>query len=142
MATEIHHVYGAALTDQVMSITLKTGEFVVWNVTKLIRAAAEGEFGPPVYARTADLGAADWSNWDAVDRIKVNSIKASPAALESPAIAIQSPIPEYAILCFADGQHRVTARQELGLPEVAFYVVPTAREAEFRVTGLPKLADE
>lgn len=135
-----HFITGVALTDTVFTITLYTGEVVTWNVTRLQRAADAGEFGPPRYARTCDLPPAEWSEWGGLDRAKVDAIKANPAALNKPAIAIASPRPEYFINCFADGQHRITARQEMGLAEVAFYLVPVALERSFRVEGLPDVA--
>lgn len=135
--SNIHIVTGVGLLDQVFTITLKTGETVVWNVTKLIAAAKAGAFGPARFAPTADLPPDDWSSWDETDRAKVDAIKKLPAVLDEPAIAIESPNPNFALLCFADGQHRITARHELGLPEFAFYIVQTAVERHFRVEGLP-----
>lgn len=136
MPVNIHRVHGARLTDQIFEITLQTGETIVWNVTKLRAAVGAGEFGTPRFAPIADLPPAVWSAWDATDRAKVDHIKGDPAVLDEPAIAIASPNPDYALLCFADGQHRITARQELRLQEFAFYLVPVEQERAFRVTGL------
>lgn len=133
---KVHVVRGALLTDQVFTITLATGETVTWNVTKLNDAARRGEFGRVRYAATCDLPPADWSSWDATDRATVDHIKTDPRILAEPAIAIASPNPDFAINCFADGQHRVTARQELKMLEVYFYLVPPERERAFRVEGL------
>jgi hypothetical protein len=134
---KIHRISGAKLTDDIFSITLQTGEFVCWNVTKLQRAAKAGFFGPPVYAKTCDLPSAKWEAWGAEDRETVDWIKANADVLNEPAIAIASPRPEYFVNCFADGQHRITARQELRLDEVSFYVVPIEKERAFRVEGFP-----
>ncbi len=136
---KVHVVRGVRMTDQIFSITLRTGEFVVWNVTKLNAAAGRGDFGPVRYAATADLPPAQWTEWTSEDRATVDHIKATPAVLDAPAIAIASPHPDYLINCFADGQHRITARQELGLPEIAFYLVPLNLERAFRVDGLPNV---
>jgi hypothetical protein len=133
---KVHHVFGASITDDIFEITLQTGERVLWNVTRLTAAAKAGAFGVPRYAPTADLPAAKWDTWDATDRAKVDGIKGNPEALADPAIAIESSNPDYLFCCFADGQHRITARQELGLAEVIFYVVPLAMERLFRVKGL------
>jgi ParB-like chromosome segregation protein Spo0J len=46
------------------------------------------------------------------------------------------------ISCIADGQHRITARQELGLPECPFYLVPLSQERMFRVEGLDAIEQE
>lgn len=133
----IHRVTGARLTDQVFEITLMTGEHVIWNVTKLQVAAKAGAFGPTRYARTEDLPPARWDIWDASDRATVEFIKTAPAILDEPAIAIAAPEEtNFLISCFADGQHRITARQELRLPDVSFYIVPLDMERAFRVDGL------
>lgn len=131
----IHVISGAILTDDIFTIMLRTGEVVTWNVTKLNAAAQRGEFGAVRYAATADLPPAEWKEWTKADRDSVDYIKAHPDILEAPAIAIASPHPEFFINCFADGQHRITARQELGLAEIAFYVVPLDQERAFRVEG-------
>ena len=138
---KIHRVFGALLTDDIFTITLHTGETVTWNVTKLNAAATAGVFGLPRYAATSDLPPTNWSEWDASDRETVEYIKTDQRALDEPAIAIASPDPAFALSCFADGQHRVTARQELGLPEISFYLVPLEMERTFRVTGLDKIGD-
>ncbi len=132
----VHVVTGAALTDDCFTITLRTGETVTWNVTKLNRAAKAGEFGPPVFAPTRDLPPARWDDWTDVDRATVEWIKQNPEVLNEPAIGIASPNPDYFINCFADGQHRITARQELGLPEISFYVVPLSKERRYRIEDL------
>lgn len=134
---EVIRITGANLTDEVFSITLKTGEVVCWNVTKLNIAAKAGEFGTPSFARTADLPKARWTEWNEEDRATVDWIKKHPEVLDEPGIAIASEHPGYFVACFADGQHRVTARQELGLPEISFYVVPMSMERRFRVEGFP-----
>ena len=137
MNGKIHFVTGARLSDQVFTITLMTGETVTWNVTKLNAAARAGMFGAVRYAATIDLPPARWDAWDATDRATVDWIKTHPEVLEEPAIGIAAP-PEvdFAISCFADGQHRITARQELGLAEIAFWLVPTELERRFRIEGL------
>jgi hypothetical protein len=132
----VHRITGATFFDQIFEITLQTGETVIWNVTKLSAAAKAGAFGPPRFARTVDLPQAEWGQWNAEDRAKVDWMKAHPAILEEPAIAIATDNPNFLICCFADGQHRVTARQELGLPEIAFYLVPFEVERSYRVHGL------
>lgn len=135
----IHRIEGAKLTDDIFEITLESGEYVVWNVTKLQRAAEAGAFGTPRYAPTADLPPTRWENWDATDRAKVDAIKKLQWVLDEPAIAIETDHPGHLICCFADGQHRITARQELGLKEIIFYIVPVSMERQFRVTGFEVL---
>lgn len=136
------HIHGANLLDNIFTITLSTGEVVSWNVTKLCAAAQAGAFGAPRFMPTADLPPADWSEWGEEDRAKVDSIKSRPDILDQPAIAIASQDPGYLASCFADGQHRITARQELGLSECPFYLVPLDLERKFRVDGLEQLGSD
>jgi len=116
---QIHRVFGALLTDDIFTITLHTGETVTWNVTKLNAAATAGVFGLPRYAATSDLPPTRWDEWGDDDRETVDYIKTDKRILDEPAIAIASSDPAFALSCFADGQHRVTARQELGLSEIS-----------------------
>lgn len=132
----IHLITGASFADQVFTITLRTGETVTWNVTKLEAAAKAGAFGIPRFVRTADLPPSNWTDWGPKDRATVDWIKSNPATLNESAIAIESENPDFLFSCFADGQHRITARQELGLPECSFWVVPLTMERAFRVKGL------
>ncbi len=131
-------IYGANLLDQVFTITLKTGEVVTWNVTRLAAAAKLGAFGEPRVARTADLPPPDWSSWGAENRAKVDWIKRDYAVLNEPAIAIASENPDYALCCFADGQHRLTARQELGCRSFSGSS-RSALSGDFRVDGLDRV---
>ena len=120
----------------VFTITLETGEVVVWNITKLNKASRAGAFGVVRYAPTSDLPPADWSSWGPADRAKVDGIKKNPRALGEPSIAIGTSNRNFLLLCFADGQHRVTARQELGMLEIPFYLVPAEVERDYRVENL------
>lgn len=131
-----YRIVGASPLDDVFSID-HLGEEIMWNVTRLRDAAKAGKFGPPRFAATVDLPPARWDDWDETDRKKVDAIKANQELLDDPAIGIASPIEAFAMLCFADGQHRITARQELALPEIAFYLVPTTVEGDYRVTITP-----
>ncbi len=134
-APNVVHIYGAGMLDEIFEITLKTGEFIVWNITKLNAAAQAGAFGPPRYLSTGDLPPACWETWGPEDRATVDYIKTDRAVLDAPAICIALENPDYLASCIADGQHRITARQELGLRECAFYLVPLDMERAFRVTG-------
>lgn len=131
---------GAHLADDIFEIVLD-GVEVVWNVTKLKHACQAGAFGDPVKMAMEGMPPADWSK-GFLDRVKVDAIKENPAALDDPVIAIESSKPEFVLSCVCDGQHRLAARQELGLPTFRTYIVPAARERLFRVTqGQVFLAD-
>jgi hypothetical protein len=124
---------GGSPTDQCFTLTTQWGEEITWNITRIAADAEAGKFGAPRYASVADLPPADWSNWGASDRATVDWFK-TKGNIEEPCIAIGSPNPNYAMLCFADGQHRATARQELGLAEIGFYLVPWDAQEAYRVT--------
>lgn len=110
------------------------GEEITWNVTRLLREAEAGGFGPPALLRTDTLKPSDWSKGN-LDRAKVDAIKRSPAALDRPAVLIQNPPGSaYEFACFCDGQHRIAARMELGLADCSAFVVPWDRERDFRIT--------
>jgi hypothetical protein len=137
----VRHTYiirGAGLADTVFSVTLPNGEFAVWNVTKLRTAASTGAFGPPRSFEVADLPPPNWTEWTAADRESVDWMKTSPI-LNEPALAIAPPpgIP-FEIGCFADGRHRITARQEMGLATFSTYLVPWSAQDAFRIKGLPR----
>lgn len=130
MATLV--VQGADLLDTLFE--LETVEPpVVWNVSRLQRAAKAGEFGSPIAIPCECIPAPDWTRGN-LSRERVDWIKQNRVVLDEPVISIANPPDaKFPLLCFVDGQHRGTARQELGLPEVLTYIVPHDREREFRV---------
>jgi hypothetical protein len=130
-------VHNAEPTDMVYWIDLPEGR-VTWNVTKLMIAAAAGKFGDPLWWNISKLPPTNYEN---IDRAKVDAFKdknssdATMLALHAPAIAIETPTgPRRRILTFADGNHRVTARTELGFEYFSFHLVPREVEARFRIT--------
>lgn len=126
-------IHGAKLSDQAFTIDLGHEE-VTWNVTRIQRDADCGLFGPAQRFAIEAMKAPDWSKGN-LDRDKVNWIKRQPYILGSPALAIANPSDSlYEILCFCDGQHRMTARWELQLPYFDTFVVPYDRERAYRVT--------
>lgn len=126
-------IIGGAVTDTCFSIVSR-GEEITWNVTRLNRDAREGRFGRVVHHPMTAVPKSDWSKGN-LDREKVDAIKRDPRALAEPSIAIQAidANGKPTIRCFADGQHRITARQELGMLEITYYLVPVNREHEYRV---------
>lgn len=103
-------------TDECFTITLDTGEEITWNTEKMNAAARSGAFGPPQAVATEDFPAPNWASGNLV-RERVDEVKKDQHRLAEPVLAIQSYNSAYEVLCIADGQHRITARQELGLPE-------------------------
>ena len=106
---------------------------ITWNVSRLQRAADAGMFGGPVVIPTRNIPAPDWA-LGGLSRERVDFLKRNQALLDEPTIAIENPPgAPAAILCFVDGQHRVTARVELGLPYVRSFIVPHDVERQYRV---------
>lgn len=112
------------------------GHLVTWNVTALQVAVRDGLFGPPQQLDLSLLPPSDWSK-GFMTRSRVDQIKRDPAMLADPAIAIQNTPARQRVggllYCFADGQHRITARQELQLSVFRTYIVPHDRERDFRL---------
>lgn len=126
-------VEGADLLDTIY--TLETEDKpITWNVTRLRAAAEAGQFGPAIAIPAKAVGEPDWSLGN-LSRERVDWIKQHPEVLNEPTIIIESPPgSEFLLRCTVDGQHRGTARLELGLPEIFAYIVPHDVEAAFRVT--------
>ena len=114
--------------------TLETVDpLITWNVTKLQRAADAGMFGAPIKISTRNIPAPNWA-LGGLSRERVDFIKEDMSLLYRPVIAVGNPPGSRAeILCFVDGQHRVTARLELSLSYVRSFVVPHDVERRFRV---------
>lgn len=131
-AIKLVRVRGALVPDQVFTFNWK-GEEINWNVTKLIQSAKLGIFGKPKVYKVADLPPPIYDN---VERPKIEAIKNSAQALNTPAIAIGSnpSMSSKDMLCFADGNHRIIARQELKLLDFKVYIVPWDLEDQYRVT--------
>lgn len=108
---------------------------VIWNVASIAYMAEHGFIPGPFKASMAVMPPAEWSNGH-LNRAKVDLFKTRPDILILPALAIGgAPRADgkLFILCFCDGSHRLTARQELGLPDFRFYLVPHTEERRFRI---------
>lgn len=122
--------HGASLTDTVFTLDDPP---ITWNVTRLERAAEAGRFGPPITLLMGSYPGSDWESGNLL-RERVDFIKQRPDLLDRPVMLIENPPgSEFRFLCFVDGQHRATARWELGLPTISTYVIPHDLEGEFRV---------
>lgn len=128
-------IIGGSPTDQCFTLEAVTPN-ITWNVTRLRRDALSNLFGPPVSIPTESVPPPNWQNGNLL-RDRVDWIKAHPEILNEPSIAIaEAPGSARPVLCICDGNHRVTARQELGLPQVSFYLVPHEMEKSYRITIL------
>lgn len=108
------------------------GGRVTWNVGAMERDRDVGRFGPPVRISTDCLPDEPGPH---IDRTRVEWIKRHREVLHSPALAIEGdPIPgAHSLWTFVDGNHRLTARQELGLRDFRTFIVPRDREHRYRV---------
>lgn len=128
----IIRIMGAELADTCFSIDTPDEGEIVWNVSKIQRAADRGDFGP---AQDFDMSILPAPRYDLgfLDKAKIEAFKRSPEILGRPALGVEAPTPGH-IRCFVDGQHRLTARYELNLRDFAAFVVPISVERNFRIT--------
>jgi len=126
----IYRCEGAGPLDDVYDFDVPGEGNVMWNVTRLTRAALAGEFGQPVENSFDGMPTPNYEN---LSREKIDLLKRFPgAALSKPAIAVE--LPGGGVMTFADGNHRLTALRELGHATYRTYVVPNHSERRFRVT--------
>lgn len=116
-------VSGAGFNDMTFSIEHE-GEELMWNVTKIRQAANRGLFDPLVRIPMDCLPPPDYSTGN-LELDRIAWIKDHPEILNEPGLAIAAPDgSDYGILCMCDGNHRITARWELKLPDFDVFIVP------------------
>lgn len=109
------------------------GEILRWNITEMQHSAALGEFGAPQRLPVASLAPADWDN-DNLSRSRVDDFKTDPKRLAEPVIIIESPPGSpFPLLVICDGQHRIVALQEMEAETFEAFIVPWARQFDFRL---------
>lgn len=111
------------------------GGLVWWNVSGAWVAAKHGALGAPEALPMSMVGPTDWSAGN-VERSRVDWFKLhkNRRLLDLPVLAVEAPPPDTgSLLCFIDGQHRITARLELALEEVVAFVIPWHLEELFRL---------
>lgn len=134
-------IRGCAIGDSVFTTDSAIfGIEVTWNVTRIQRDADAGRFGKPVVAPMSVLPpmstlAKANVDWDKVAGM-VQGYRASPhdSVLLKPSLQVMTMIGETLYRIPVDGNHRICARRVLGFPDFAFYAVPAALEASYRVT--------
>lgn len=130
------------LRDLLQGLTIKhicytlvvDGEEIVWDVTEATRAAMQGRFGEPLTLTMDPIWADHTKGY--LDLQKIENIKKDRMRLDLPAIAIEahdSTRKRLVLMCFIDGNHRLTARWELGLPDFKTWVIPKDIERVFRI---------
>lgn len=133
----IHHVFGAGIADVVFGLDGYSDlPSITWNVTKLLKAAATGLFGPPVEKLLSDLPPMTDENRANIDWVKVNSLIASgdESVLDLPIINVLFEHKGVLHSMIVDGNHRLAARILMGLETFTRYEVPPDLERNYRVT--------
>src|SRR5262245_3323718 len=133
MTTTTIRIRGGTMHDDCYSMELE-GKEVLWNVSRMRRDAKRGRFGPPQAIAMSSFQDSP-PNYDNLERVRLDWLKANPDSLSEPAIVIGAPPDSgYELLCLADGNHRVTALQEMGAEGFPAYIVPAEIEREYRMT--------
>lgn len=124
---------GATLADTCFTLDARiTGEEITWNVSRLMRDATAGLFGLPVKIPMAAIPPQTDADRANIDWAKIDVFKTTmQAVLNQPVIGIGSD--HDSILCFVDGSHRLTARQQMGCKFFLTYIVPHHLEKDYRV---------
>lgn len=150
-------ISGASVFDTTFSIQNDPNGLpdMTWNITRIERDAFLGRFGAPERIKFSEL--LKWEHegdkWCNVDREKVYRFMNQPNThvrrpdwsmkgvaerdyllLELPAIAMTLQPASGPWLQFPiDGNHRMLAREELGLADYERFVVPAKLEGEYRI---------
>jgi len=103
---------------------------ITWNISRIRRDAESGKFGPPGIFDMRGVPAPNYECGN-LDLRKIEAFKTKPAILAIPVIGIGDP--RGGVLCIADGQHRLTSRWELALPDFSMYIVPHEIEKKYRL---------
>lgn len=124
------YLVGCAITDEVHQLDPSiTGQFVMWNITRIQRDANFGMFGPPI-RRPCDvvpeMTDAERLN---IDFDKVSKFMFLADVYMKPILTVQHGI----VRRIVDGNHRLCARKRLGLTTFETYIVPPDVEKNYRV---------
>jgi hypothetical protein len=148
-------IEGTSLLDTSFTLEAPGMPEITWNVTRLEYDAFHGRFGEPQVQRfdgLYDYGPG-YDKWRHLDRGKVVTFMqfaARPCTkpswttrgqlrslrlLDIPCIAVILPTQVAGVFnaITVDGNHRMMARELLGLPDFSRFVVPPELEGEYRV---------
>lgn len=121
---------GISITDEIHQLDPKiTGQFVVWNVTRIQRDADFGMFGPPIRRPLHLIPPMHDAERANVTMQKVGAMLLLPAIVDKPILTVQHGL----VRRIVDGNHRICARQLLSLIDFETYVVPPEVEGNYRV---------
>lgn len=140
-------IRGCSIGDNVFSTDPAIfGVEITWNVTRIQRDTDAGRFGKPetqpvsILPPMSSLANAN-VDWDKVAAM-VAGYRTDPerSVLQKPSLQVAVAIGETLYRIPIDGNHRICARRLVGLPDFAFYTVPSTMERHYRVTGLPSMS--
>ena len=152
------YISGAGVFDAYFAVDIEGVPKLEWNTTRIERDAFRGVFGPPERVRFSELAKyrRPEDAWGNLDREKVHRfmnwsrsgsvIAARPnwatqgktnrdyALLDIPIIYMTLVLPTGGTIMFpADGNHRMKAREELGLLTFERFLVPAELEGNYRI---------
>jgi hypothetical protein len=132
---QILYMTGAGLSDTVFTLDPRlSGEHVSWNVTRLMTDALRGTFGAPIKRDFATWPAMSSGERANIDWDKVAHFARHPEIMAKPAIAVDLDAGNELHRHIVDGNHRVTARETIGLLYFLMWIVPPDVETQYRVT--------
>lgn len=120
------------MTDKLFEIELHREGLTVWNITRMMADASTGAIGK---LETMPMEWVPPPDYTGLERKKIDAIKKDPFYLNLPVILIahaDNAPGKPNFKCFADGSHRVTARQELNLPDFYAFVISDEEERKYR----------
>jgi hypothetical protein len=132
---EILFMTGCSIGDVTFTLDPKLcGEIVCWNVTRAWNDARDGRFGPPIKRAFATWPEMTKGERDNIDWKKVAAIAQKSDVMAIPALAMDLNAGVETHRHIIDGNHRVCAREQRGLPFFEVFVVPQHLEPLYRVT--------
>ena len=125
-------VIEGALTDQLFTIDLHQEGETTWNITRMMNDAAQGIIGKIEELPMEWVPPAQYEN---LSRGKIDAIKKDAFLFNLPVLLLahaDNAPGKPNFKCFADGSHRVTARQEMKMPSFYAFVISDAEERKYR----------
>lgn len=122
------------MTDELFTIDLHHEGETTWNVTRMMHDAMRGTIG----GNKVEELPMDWvppPNYENLNRQKIDAIKKDPFLFNLPVLLLahaDNAPGKPNFKCFADGSHRVTARQEMKMPSFYAFVISDAEERKYR----------
>lgn len=125
---------GVGVTDEVHQLDPSIcDEAVMWNITRMMRDALAGAFGPPINRPLhviPEMCAAQTAN---IDWQKIRAFCSLPFVLGLPILTVEHNVGDITFRRIVDGNHRITARKRAGFVDFDTYLIPSKLEGNYRV---------